>query len=162
MMRIHTVFIVVLLIVLFGTYAEATTSTEQTLYQYELFEDGIRITYYDGNESIVVVPRELNGYKVIGIGEDALSGNKNMWCVVLPDTIRIIEDFAFFESSLREVVLPPSLEYIGDSAFANTKLTSVYIPESVNHLGSAAFYGCYDLSFVKIFSYPEMLCSGSL
>ena len=143
---ISLLFYCCILTLLTFAYAES----DPNLYEYELTEKGIRILNYVGDETIVVVPKEIDGYDVVYIGKDAFSNNNNIWCVILPITVQVIENYGFYESSLREIVLPPTLKYIGESAFAYTKLTSVYIPNSVHYLGRAAFYGCYDLRTVII------------
>lgn len=89
----------------------------------------------------------------------------NLKEVVIPSTVKTINDFAFDSSellekvefntnstlekignrafgytSLKEIILPASLKYIDGLAFAETNLTEVYIPKSVESIGRGAFY----------------------
>ena len=90
--------------------------------------------------------------------------------IILPDTLKIIEQEAFVASqmikidtgnslriikskafyschNLREITLSSSLEEIGDYAFANCEqLSSIVIPQNVIYIGSGAFGGCEMLS----------------
>ena len=65
----------------------------------------------------------------------------------LPDTVRLIEYFAFAENpDLTQVYLPDGVKSIGAQAFASCPaLNSVYIPESVEIVEQGAFMYCYAL-----------------
>ena len=72
--------------------------------------------------------------------------------LVIPDSITIINDYAFYDcASLTSVTIPNSVTKIGDYAFRNcSSLTSVTIPNSVTEIGDAAFSGCDKLIAVYI------------
>ena len=93
-------------ICLMFSYAETESEQYEFEYEYEIIDDGVCITYYEGDQPIVIIPEELDGYKVVSIGDCAFSDVQSLWCVIIPDTVKTIEDFAFFESSLKEVYLP--------------------------------------------------------
>ena len=59
---------------------------------------------------------------VTEIMDNAFSGCKHLRYVSLPSSLRRIEDFAFWDSGLKEVVLPKGLEYVGRAAFARTEV----------------------------------------
>lgn len=60
--------------------------------------------------------------------------------VVLPDTIEVINDYAFTcMKSLETVNMPKSLRFIGTEAFYGTKLVSVVFPESIEKVGARVF-----------------------
>lgn len=85
------------------------------------------------------------------IGYKAFRECDNLKSVILPDSIRIIEEEAFSEcGNLENVLLPKNLKSIGRDAFSHcTKLTSIYIPESVGTLSSRIFMGCESLREFK-------------
>ena len=67
-----------------------------------------------------------------------IAGCKN---TVIPDTVTMIDDFAFAGCrNLTSVVIPDSVTKIGGWAFAGCRnLTSVVIPDSVTWMGPCAF-----------------------
>ncbi len=83
------------------------------------------ISWVNKNIAEVVIPEEIDGFKIIGIKENAFSGN----------------------NITTSITLPSSLEYIGDSAFSDcTALTEITIPDSVTSIGDFTFYNCESLS----------------
>lgn len=72
---------------------------------------------------------------------------ENPW-MVLPESLKRIEDEAFKGSSVVAVQLPDGCESIGAQAFANCKnLEEIYIPASVKSIADDAFEGCGEVSF---------------
>ncbi|MGM9683701.1 MAG: leucine-rich repeat protein [Eubacteriales bacterium] len=77
------------------------------------------ITGYSGNEVYLIIPSEIDGFKVAGIGESAFSGSELTY-VVIPDGVEIIDWFAFYNSpTLSGITIPASVTSIGYSAFDN-------------------------------------------
>lgn len=122
-----------------GTVTMSETNPE--FFQYEIISEtaSIRITDYNGTDSVVVIPAEFEERKVIAIGEGAFEGNHVITEVVIPDTVTEIEDQAFTDSTLEKVSLPGELKVIGDSAFYGTKLTEITLPDGLEEIGSEAF-----------------------
>ena len=81
------------------------------------------------------------------IGDYAFYGCTSLTSVVIPDSVTSIGDLAFYDcTSLTSVVIPDSVTSIGDYAFGGcTSLTSVVIPDSVTSIGDYAFRYCYKL-----------------
>ena len=103
-----------------------------TIFEYSLNEDNeATITKYNGNVSALSIPAELDGYKVVGIGDGVFKG----------------------KTALRTVVIPDSVESIGNQAFSGcANLSSVQLPENEKFvtLSSRLFYECKKLKRVKI------------
>lgn len=95
----------------------------------------------------LVIPSEVDGYSVTGIGSGAfennaaISDNKNtrITTVIIPEPVRIIGSQAFFGSRLENLQLPESLVDIGYQAFSGTQLVEVVIPNSVKNIEGGAF-----------------------
>ena len=100
----------------------------------------------------VVLPAEIAGYTVTGIGDDAFKDCSDVTAFFLPDTLRTIGSYAFENcSSLAQAILPEGLTSIGEGAFWKcSSLVSVTVPASVRSIGSCAFYKCDALESLVI------------
>ena len=97
------------------------------------------ITKYINNDILdVVIPSDINGKKVVAIGNDAFR-NLGLTNIVIPNSITNIGISAFRQNKLTSVTIPDSVTSIGDYAFKNNQLTSVTIPDSVTSIGDSAF-----------------------
>ena len=79
--------------------------------------NGYILNMYIGKSNKVIIPKEYDGEKVVGIGEGAFSGNQ-----------------------LTSLKIPNSVIIIGESAFANNQLTNIEIPNSVTEISGSAFF----------------------
>lgn len=111
-------------------------------WQYTLNEEGQAIvTRYQGTQSELKMPWNLDGHVIVEIGEEAFSGNSALQSIQLPVGVKVIRMNAFMNcTSLQEVALPMLLETIEDYAFLGcTALSSVNLPDSVAELGEECF-----------------------
>lgn len=70
------------------------------------YETGWVVEDYIGDATNVIVPEEVDGRKVIAVGQHAFQDNSLIESVILPDTVTIIGSEAFHNcSNLREVYL---------------------------------------------------------
>ncbi|MGN0635291.1 MAG: leucine-rich repeat protein [Acutalibacteraceae bacterium] len=106
----------------------------------------------DALSGAVVLPAEIGGYTVTGIGENAFQDCTDVTAFFLPDTITSIGDYAFENCiAMAQILLPESLVSIGAGAFWNCdSLVSVTVPATVTSIGSCAFYKCDALQSVII------------
>ena len=129
-------------------------------------------TYWDENDNYpnllsVVIPETViyndEEYRVVSIGYSAFAFCRRLTSVVLPKTLRKIEESAFWGcssltsivvpegvtvikknafydcSNLATIVLPDSLIFIGDYAFADSEITSIRFPDSITEIGAYVF-----------------------
>ena len=89
----------------------------------------------------VVIPSELNGYTIVGIKDSVFQNNTSLMSVTIPDTVKKIDNQAFYGCvNLEKVELPSEMTRIGNYAFSGcVNLTEVNIPETLDYLGSYAF-----------------------
>ena len=73
------------------------------------------------------------------IGAKAFFGNKQISSVVIPDGVKLIDEQAFFSSSLSEINIPNSVTTINSSAFAFAGLTSLTLPNALTRISSQTF-----------------------
>ena len=105
-------------------------TSEDGLFEYRDLGDGtIRITKYTRRDSVIVIPDEIDGKKVVEIAQDVFQVRPELRSIKLPAGLKSIDSFAFNACS---------------------GLTSIEIPESVTSLGNGAFYDCHGLTEIKI------------
>lgn len=133
-----------LLCVLFSTYTlivllVTTCFAEGNLsgpYEYEIKGNGtIVITGFDWSSqgsNDIYVPQMINGYTVTEIGEGAFSDPSAN--ITHPVGTPVV------------VVLPDSITIINNRAFYCTRITSINISKNIKKIGSGAFAGCVNLT----------------
>lgn len=109
-----SIVLALLMLVSVFAFAPVTASAENLEnFEYELLDDGTaKIIGYSGNETDVIIPRELNGITVTDIGWLA---NGNITSLTIPNTVTKISDDQWFLDC--------------------DKLTTIYIPESLTYIG---------------------------
>jgi hypothetical protein len=103
-------------------------------------------------EVIIVLP----GVEVIPA--DTFNELDKIETVIMDDTVRRIEDYAFSRCiSLEFVKLSRNLEYIGRFAFADCEsLASIFIPESCREVHFLAFRGCKKLMIMSVPQHTQL------
>lgn len=129
-----------------GVTAQEVKANSDANYDYIIVNNGAVITKYSGSIKDVVIPNQLGGYNVTGIGTQAFDIFTQVIKVTIPPTVTFIDKSAFyFNNHLQEVVFisGDNLKRIGSSAFENcTKLKYINIPESVTYIEQYAFFRC--------------------
>lgn len=142
MKKVLTVALVLVLLILCAS-AFSDTEKKSGLFTYKLKGNGTAIiTGFDwksnGNQDIYI-PRMIDGYNVTEIGAYAFS-DKNL-----------SEEYDWWnvgDSLMGEsvnVIIPDTVTVIGEKAFFRTRIKSVPIPTSVKLIEAGAFAGCFAL-----------------
>ena len=127
-----------LLIILLSVcvFALADDTRTSGLYTYSIKGNGtVSIIDYDWSKSSgdIYIPSMLDGYSVTTIGEEAFAYgknvNKNEALVVIPDSITIIGEKAFYNSPISTVSIPASVQSIGKAAFAYCDITQFIVDQ---------------------------------
>lgn len=112
-------------------------------YTYAINSDGkgVTITYFDDLETTsVVIPDTIAGLPVTQIGDAAFMRHHNLRNIIIPDSVTVIGESAFYGSGLRDVSMSRNITVIGDYAFFGCySITDILIPDSVTTIGEAAF-----------------------
>ena len=161
--------------------------TESEGIVYSLSTDGsyAEVIDYTGTAKRIKIADTYEGVPVTTIGVAAFE-NKSITSVIIPDSVRIIESYAFLScAALKSITIPDSvttinayafsgcssianvnfgenseLEIIEHDAFSScTNLTSVTIPNFVTKIESAAFQECGKLSSLTIGNSVESIGS---
>ena len=76
------------------------------------------------------------------IGACVFGGNTTISDIIIPESVTVIQGYAFDRSSLTKVKLPESLQKIEEYAFSQCmNLKEIYIPKNVTEIGVATFSG---------------------
>ena len=127
-----------------------------TLFDYDVDDDGnATITGYKGNAWTLIIPKTLDGHKVVAIGENAFAKSQSkayLKTIVIPEGVTLIDECAFMGCLvLQKVTLPSTLRYIRNRAFSGcVALTSVELPDGLLELDALAFSDCTSLRRVYI------------
>ncbi|MBQ9097843.1 MAG: leucine-rich repeat protein, partial [Clostridia bacterium] len=90
---------------------------------------------------------------IVEIGAHAFESNsyldKNTEPLVIPATVKVLNDYVFKSSDIKYITLSEGIEYIGEYAFnACSYLTEIVIPASVKEIGAHAFHSAQKLKSV--------------
>ena len=113
---------------------------------YTYVEGEMRIVSYNGTDTHVTVPAEIDGQKVhalgYGMGSPFLDIQDTLTAVTIEPGIQDLETHAFRDcTALTEVHIPDTIVNIADGVFRNcTALESIEIPGSVRVINHYAFY----------------------
>lgn len=114
-------------------------SPSETNNEYEFDSEKGVITKYLGNKTELVIPDEIDGVKVVGIGRGAF-GNKNLTALTLPKHLEFTEYGSFSNNSFSKIEFPESMKSIGSYSFNNNKnLREVVFNEGLEEIGNHAF-----------------------
>ncbi len=153
-------FVVILtLCLVFGVFAcgEGTPNMELTAQEGEpangfLWENNyseITITGYVGSSNDIVIPSKINGKPVTQIKKDAFDGFAAMKSLVIPGSVKIIDNAFSDCTGLKNITLSDGLESM-ESAFGGcTSLETIVVPKTVKKM-RYAFSGCTKLKTVNV------------
>lgn len=97
------------------------------------------LVHYIGNETNVVIPAQINGYRILSIASYAFSNKVRS--VTIPNTVININSYAFYRSGIEIIHFEPESKVtsIGQYAFYGSELSTIAIPMSVTSIGDYAF-----------------------
>lgn len=129
----------------------------------ELTNAGLAWPYYGEvkPQGRVVVPAEVGGYAVVGVGANAFYRCDGLEEVVLPEGCTYIGPQAFCGcTALRSATFGPKLGRVDEGAFAYCRsLAKVELPPSVVKVGLSAFAMCTSLSEVSMGEAARSTCN---
>lgn len=116
------------------------------------------LTSYIGDEEIVTIPDDYKGKPVRGISRNCFNKCeqevlRKIKEIILPDTIVLIERYAFSGCvALEKIVLPKKLRFLKQYAFYNcSNLTEITLHENIEQIGQYCFFGCSSLNKITYF-----------
>ncbi len=106
--------------------------------------NGIAITGYTCDDTDIVIPKTIDNKPVVEIAWSAFNvrlTNLYLTDVVLPNTLKSIDDWSFAYNYISLLIIPSNVEHIGRGAFSDNAIESLYISNSVKEIGNYAFAG---------------------
>lgn len=141
--------------------SQNTASAEETYgdytFDYTDSKTSVEITNYNGTDSNVEIPTQINGLPVRYILSGAFANNKSIVSVVIPETVTGIGNSwnagAFSSCTrLEQVIIKPGSDsaFIGNETFYNCpSLTNIVIPGNYVTIYDSVFKECTKLNEVK-------------
>lgn len=112
--------------------------------------DGVCVSAYNGDDTIVVIPETIGGKAVVAIESYLFANDSEVRGVFVPNRVKELEA-TFGNNKCLEVVICEGAEKILAYTFINCKnLHTVVLGESLNELGDCAFGGCDNLTELYI------------
>lgn len=116
-----------------AAFADGVLTSEDGLWDYIVDGDNAIITSqnapnpaYHGNETVIVVPSEIDGYTITEIGDLAFAELTDVTNIYLPDTIIKISGEAFLSCyNLEWIFIPESVTEISKGAFNRSGLAYI-------------------------------------
>lgn len=106
-------------------------------------KDNVLIGYEGKSEKLVVTEGITTIANNVIKGEGYNPDSKIAKEIVIPDTVKVIEDRAFFSRyNLEKVTLPKNLTEIGDYAFFECNIKEIEIPNTITKWGKNVFSSC--------------------
>ena len=132
-----------------------TDADEKKVETYGTYEEGPAID--PETEGEVVIPAEVNGFTVTGIGGWSFRNCQGITSVSLPTTLTYIGESAFRTCyGLTEVVIPEGVTTIGSRAFYTGNLHKVTLPSTLQEIGGDyTFTLSQDSDNIVIVNNPE-------
>ena len=121
-------------------------------WEYTLSSGKATLTKYNGIETQIIIPAEIEGYIVTNLADSCLRNQDKITSITIPDSVTSISSYAFYGcTSLTSITIPDSVTSIGINLLNGcTSLTSASISNSVKNLKESIFYGCTSLTSVSI------------
>ena len=109
-------------------------------YDYTVLDNGtLEITGYNGSDTEIVIPSEIDGKAVTSIDIWAFEGCTGLTSVTIPESVTSIGSGAFYGcSGLASITIPDSVTSIGAWAFYNTAWYNNQ-PDGVAYAGKVAY-----------------------
>jgi hypothetical protein len=114
--RIGILAVVLVLFLAVGVAEEEITDASGQ-WKYILEDGGATITgYVEEPRGELVIPSEVDGYAVTGIGESAFEECEGITSVTIPAGVTSIDEYAFCGSDIT-IIIPAGVTHIADNAF---------------------------------------------
>ena len=149
---IAVVLLMILIVISYNHYQYKYSPMNKYGFMCKVVEGNIVIVNARKDLTEIVIPAEINGKSVIGIGASAFAGSNSLTSVTLPDSITYIDDLAFQNcNNLSTIQISKNLLHIGLGSFSGChSLKAISLPNTVTSISSLAFNECSNLESIRI------------
>ncbi|MBO5187292.1 MAG: leucine-rich repeat protein [Prevotella sp.] len=112
-----------------------------------------------------IIPKNAfnRGFKFEDFNVDSYLHGSRLMYITLPDNLKRIEKYAFYQTPLQTIEFPATLTYIGTEAFANcTELHKIVLLEGLTCSDIQSFFQCQNVDYVYLPSTLESIGEVSL
>ena len=142
-------------------YAQWSQWSDASLFRWEANGGGVTVTAYLGSETTVTVPAELDGKAVTAVAAGAFQ-NSPCETVILPDSLRVLEENAFVGSALTTLYLFDNIRLPGEPG---VPLQTLHINAYELPVYSGTYYDTFQDKYDRLLSLKDtkkmVLFSGS-
>lgn len=148
MKRVIKLIGLLLTVIIITGLTPLTSLASNIEYEYFIEEGEAILTRYIGNEKDVTVPCEIDGYKV-GELKGTFYENAKIKRVVLEEGITLIGEETFYGcKELEEVIIADTVRKLDRYAFAYCGIEKITLPPNTHFVNEGCFYGCDKLKIV--------------
>lgn len=109
-------------------------------FDYELYEDGIRLLQYYGDETTIEIPSSIDGKKVLALAPSLfVEEGLNLESISVPGSIECLEKDTFDSCfMLSEIKLHEGLKILKDGFMGSSVVKTLYIPKTIEEIDGIA------------------------
>ena len=128
--------------------------TDESMFYVDDVEGGVALSGCKSElkDKVIVVPEKISGAEVVAVAMGAFYANDDVIAIVLPDTVKAIEDSSFLNcGNLKYVYLGSGLKEIGVMIFNYCGgIEKIEFPEGLERIGGVIAYDCASLKEIII------------
>ncbi|MBQ6342724.1 MAG: leucine-rich repeat domain-containing protein [Anaerolineaceae bacterium] len=135
-----------------GNSNTPSVSNSSQKWVYEVQDGNAVITAYNGRDSVIEIPSEINDFPVTSLGSGLFADNTRLREVTIPDSVTTLGSSVFANCTELSVVrLSPNLTGIPGNAFLGCRsLKTISLTNGIRSIGSGAFSGCIGFTYIDI------------
>ena len=128
--------------------------TDESMFYVDDVEGGVALSgcRSELKDKVIVVPEKINGSEVVAVAMGAFFENENVVAIVLPDTVKTIEETAFNGcEKLKYVYFGSGLKETGNMVFGFCKsIEKIELPEGIERIGGIIAFKCASLKEITV------------
>ena len=128
--------------------------TDESMFYVDDVEGGVALSGCKSElkDKVIVVPEKISGAEVVAVAMGAFFENEDVVAIVLPDTVKMIEETAFNGcGKLKYVYFGSGLKETGNMVFGFCKsIEKVELPEGIERIGGIIAFNCASLKEIIV------------
>ena len=128
--------------------------TDESMFYVDDVEGGVALSGCKSElkDKVIVVPEKISGAEVVAVAMGAFFENEDVVAIVLPDTVKMIEETAFNGcGKLKYVYFGSGLKETGNMVFGFCKsIEKVEVPEGIERIGGIIAFNCASLKEIIV------------